>query len=1077
MSLAARVESWRRHKGAWATPARGTGSVDLTHPVVEIFVHSAWTDISSYVRWAEGVKISRGRSDEASRLQPGRCTLVLDNRDGRFSERFPTGPYFGQIGRNTPIRVWVAEGEIRRYRFAGEVTGWPQRWDSTGTDTRVEISASGIMQRLQQPGIATRSTLYRGLTLLDREPIAYWSCEDTSGASQLASGLPGRVAMTFTGSPTLSSYSGFDASESLPLVKSSIWRGQVREYTETDEAQVRFLLHIPDDGLTDNAIIMRVRTSGTASIWHITYTTASSGGLHVVVGDQDGTTISTGSTLTGYDGKDLRISLEMTQDGADLDYSLDIHEAGTSSSVGTGSTISSTTFGSISSVVVDHRQEVDDAAVGHISVHDAILSLDDLIDEMNAYDGETAGRRIQRLCEEEGVSLIPVGDLDDTEAMGVQAAGTLTGLIEECVDADLGILFEPTSIVGVGYRTRKDLYNQAVKVALDYSAGELFDALKPDGDDKDIVNRQTVARDDGSSATVELASGALSVQPPPNGVYPYPDRKTVNVQTDDQLADEAGWRVRLGTEDVDRYPKVTVYLANSRIAADTGLVANVLGAELGDRVTIDNLVTQASVNTVEQLIQGSEETIRNPEHDVTFVCSPGGPYNVAVTPGTSDTAEGFPDASLNVTINDGGDAAWARDSAESNFGNWSLKSGSITDDQTSDAILTIPTKATSLTFYYKVSSEAGFDFFSVLVDSTTVLQASGEVDWTRYVVNVATADTVTFRYAKDGSVSDGSDAAWIDDLLLAITDDSTPAGTTRGGTSGSEVAESTVTEAETLIDVHTTSATGLRWVTSDGVGGTHYSHHFPFDILIGGERMRVTGCEAGVWDTFSRTETDTWGTSSSGHTWSLIGGDDSDRDVDGSEGTVVLATDPETIRFQLIGAEITDSEQIVAITPDQVATGAAFLPALVFRSDETRYYRCRLVLNTDQTIDLQTTDIVDTVDTETTPSTYEAATKIWLRARLDGQRLRGRAWVDGEGEPGFWQIDSTMPAGSNTFGSFGISASAFPSNTNTNPTFAYDDYELLTPQEMTVTRSINGVAKIHSRGDAVELFQPAYTAW
>jgi len=80
------------------------------HPIVELNVGGTWTDITSYVRYSDRISIRRGRSAEASQASTSTCTMTLDNRDGRFSPRNPTGAYYGQIGRNTPIRVSVDGG-------------------------------------------------------------------------------------------------------------------------------------------------------------------------------------------------------------------------------------------------------------------------------------------------------------------------------------------------------------------------------------------------------------------------------------------------------------------------------------------------------------------------------------------------------------------------------------------------------------------------------------------------------------------------------------------------------------------------------------------------------------------------------------------------------------------------------------------------------------------------------------------------------------------------------------------------------------------------------------------------------
>jgi hypothetical protein len=72
------------------------------------------TDITPYVMVRDsdgGIEITRGRTAEAGLVDPGSCRFQLNNRDGRFSPRNAEGPYFGQIGRNTPVQVAVKGGD------------------------------------------------------------------------------------------------------------------------------------------------------------------------------------------------------------------------------------------------------------------------------------------------------------------------------------------------------------------------------------------------------------------------------------------------------------------------------------------------------------------------------------------------------------------------------------------------------------------------------------------------------------------------------------------------------------------------------------------------------------------------------------------------------------------------------------------------------------------------------------------------------------------------------------------------------------------------------------------------------
>lgn len=80
---------------------------------VELQLAETWTDVTAYTYLRDGIGITRGRRDEGGSFEPGECQLTLNNRDGRFSPRNPTGPYYGQLTRNTPVRVSVVAGSVR----------------------------------------------------------------------------------------------------------------------------------------------------------------------------------------------------------------------------------------------------------------------------------------------------------------------------------------------------------------------------------------------------------------------------------------------------------------------------------------------------------------------------------------------------------------------------------------------------------------------------------------------------------------------------------------------------------------------------------------------------------------------------------------------------------------------------------------------------------------------------------------------------------------------------------------------------------------------------------------------------
>jgi hypothetical protein len=86
----------------------------------ELNLGGTWTDVSSFVYQRSGdsppVSITRGRPDESSTANPSACAWEWDNRDGRFSPKNPLSPYFGQLGRNTPVR-WSVPAKANYLRM------------------------------------------------------------------------------------------------------------------------------------------------------------------------------------------------------------------------------------------------------------------------------------------------------------------------------------------------------------------------------------------------------------------------------------------------------------------------------------------------------------------------------------------------------------------------------------------------------------------------------------------------------------------------------------------------------------------------------------------------------------------------------------------------------------------------------------------------------------------------------------------------------------------------------------------------------------------------------------------------
>ncbi len=119
----------------------------------------------------------------------------------------------------------------------------------------------------------------------------------------------------------------------------------------------------------------------------------------------------------------------------------------------------------------------------------------------------------------------------------------------------------------------------------------------------------------------------------------------------------------------------------------------------------------------------------------------------------------------NLIINTGGDKDWFVQSANYFNDGDAARSGAILHNQKSWMQTTV-NGAGILSFYWKVSSEAGYDFLEFYIDGVLQDRISGSEDWQRmlYTITGSGLHTLDLRYVKDKSVSSGSDSGWVDQL-------------------------------------------------------------------------------------------------------------------------------------------------------------------------------------------------------------------------------------------------------------------------------------------------------------------------
>ncbi len=663
-SIAPHVAGWAKRGGrfGWtppfptvAAPAPidgGTG--DVIGLTVELYLNSMWVDVSQWAQYRDGatkIPIGRGRGDETSQTPPQTATVVFNNRDGRFSMRNPTGPYYGQLTRNTPMRVSRLNNGVRRYRIHTEVPAWPMSSDISGADIIVTVPAAGLLRRLSQGNKALRSPMVRSYlssySLPDfgiyatPVPVAYWPCEDGTASTQIASAVSGGTPMIVSGSPSYAQDNSFPGSSSLPKLSSSSWTGAISS-SATTVNMLRFLLSVPSTGATNSAVVARMITAGTVSRLDVVYTTAASGTLTMNGYGPLGATLFTTSTITGVNAQPGIVAMELSPDPTpgSVDYTLTFIGLTGASSVQSVGGVLAGSLGVATQVVINPGKNITDTALGHVAYQTSLSAFpnsDAPVGAVTAWNGESPVIRFLRLCGEQGVPAYAqfvnstATNPGDETAMGYQTTDTFATLLQQIADTAFLPVYESRDQLALTMRSKGTMYNQAPKLTLDMSLHQLSTPLVPVDDDALIRNDVTVSRNGGSSYEAVLTSGPMSTQPPPAGVGVYDTEYPISLASDSLLADQAGWRLLFGTVNEPRYPQVSLNLRHPTFTSSIDMMNAALTLDIGDRIVIKNApVPQYPSDDISLIVQGYSEVLGTFEHDMVINCTPESPWRVGL---------------------------------------------------------------------------------------------------------------------------------------------------------------------------------------------------------------------------------------------------------------------------------------------------------------------------------------------------------------------------------------------------------------------------------------------------------------
>jgi hypothetical protein len=618
-----------------------SGTADLGAYTATGVTYSPGTQITTHVRTIGRsimVKVHR-----AADPVPAAWNLVVQDdvvdgvNVGIFSWRLS--------GQSNTTTLTIHEFSTRSVVYAGQVPEWPIRWPSkSGADVVTPVAASGILRWLKQGQPPLESPIPQQLSAY--RPQAYWRLDEGSGSTSagdsVAYGFDARGPDITYGNEDAPP--GASASAQLNTAGVSKLSGTVRTWNlGNGDGSIIVYLKLGSVPATMQPLI-ELRTAGDISRWVISIGTP--GGIEVNSYDRNGIGVVTG--MGGGFGIDptnwWAIHLEFEKVGAtDTLVQMNWHQVGSTIFYSAGGTqVSNRLLTRITDVSV--AAPSDNLLVSNLWIGPSTVPFVDVdfIQVSSGFAGELDIDRIRRVLGYAGIEVLVAPGAG--RRLGAQPRNaTALDVVRDAEQAGFGLLYERGAILG--YLPWAARVNPSVTMALDWAAGHLDEAPEPTDDDQRLVNRWTSTRVNGGSRVAEDETSIARRRL-------YADGDTVNVQQDDQLNDDAGWHVAVGSYDSLRWPRIKINLSRN-----PSLIFPWLACRVGSRITVANLPSQVAGEVADLIIEGYEITIDTDyEWTVEIACSPAKPWTEAAVWGTargdSRTAELTEDLTISETACD-----------------------------------------------------------------------------------------------------------------------------------------------------------------------------------------------------------------------------------------------------------------------------------------------------------------------------------------------------------------------------------------------------------------------------------------
>nr|MDT0658021.1 hypothetical protein [Micromonospora sp. DSM 115978] len=1100
-----------------------------------------WTDVSA--RWRKGgqpIGIAQGAAPEFAQAPPATCEVVLDNRDGALTRRNALSPWYGTLLDYTPLRVSVNAGSGWLVRYVGEITEWPRVGHLSGNDVTAVLRAAGVTRRLAQDEQALRSAPYRWLPTAN--PVAAWAMEDAPG---VPTGAP------LVGSSTLRPFRGRHPSGPLVITwpqwgagTLASWLPPVLARSGTDELTIIYgdvvmgsttewtvdlmCASGQDAGATTidiNPSYILGADAGGLSSWPQLILTPGSAVDVAMNGEPE---VQADYTPL-YDGSAHHIRWTAYQDGAAVSWTVWIDGV----EVNTGTTAGSMTLPRVIRIgLAAEAQSGTGVAQGYLAVWaEWPPALQDAVAAAHGWRRERAGRRIERLCDEQRIRLqVPspyrvVDDFDRTET--AEWGDATTG---ETWTTDGGSAGDYDVAAGQGLIEQPSATVLRTVVLTDARQGDEFDvrvlvevpAVATGGsvgmhagivarwaDDATHIRAQLRFTPGGNAVTlgwVEPGGAGLAIGLAPSVAVSYQagDRWWLRAAGSgssfrarawlEGTPEPWDWQAR-GTSTAHLAGRVGVFAR--RGVGDTTSGATFIYESFSSRSVLDETEPTAAqgVDTLGRLLRQAEQAEQGRLQDaptaieLQFVPR-SAPYNMPyaldlqVSSGDLGDVPDLQDDDLRrynrvtATMPSGTQYVAQDDAAVAAAGGLTLDSP-ISPPVASD--IQVPHHAgwhlaqgtvdedrvPGLPLNFARRPDLIDDFASVIPGASRVRAVGGTL------LGSAPADQII-----EGWTESIRPEVWTATLnctpatpwTVGVVEDPELG---RVDTDGSVLVDAVDAGTDTSMLVEVTA--GPHWITT----ATHPAM-LPLEVRSAGVVLEVTGIAAAVSDQFGRSVSNGWGSADTGQAWTATGGSAANFSVGSGVGAQANSTVNDLRRCKVdTGATEVDFIADVSLSIGSALTQPATTWIAGRLADDSNYYAAALSLSTAGVMSIRLDKrVAGSLSTVTAARTLGANSandvwRVWLK--IVGGYIRAKCWnlTTSQPEPRGWTIlgsDTDLTAGTQ----LGLMSRLESGNTNTTPvTWSWDSLTIQNRQVFTITAApVNGVVKTIPAGSPVSLAHP-----